>query len=55
MTNAMKKLTNAEPIKAIRDEDNGLGEHAMLSARIIHNSVTVMQAAYLEGQDAQEM
>lgn len=41
-------MTNAELIKAIRDEDNGLGEHAMLSARIIHNSVVTMQVAYLQ-------
>ena len=48
---ALRKQTeraNAELIKAIRDEDKGLGEHAMLSARIIHNTVTVMQAANLE-------
>lgn len=45
MTN---ERTNAELIKAIRDEDKGLGEHAMMSARIIHNTVTVMQAAYLD-------
>lgn len=45
MTN---ERTNAELIKAIRDEDKGLGGHAMLSARIIHNMAVVMQAAYIE-------
>lgn len=45
MTN---ERTNAELIKAIRDEDKGLGEHSMLSARIIHNTVVTMQVAYLQ-------
>lgn len=47
---AYRERTNAELIQAIRDEDKGLGEHAMLSARIIHNNVVVMQAAYLEAK-----
>jgi hypothetical protein len=41
-------MTNSELIKAIRDEDKSLGEHAMLSARIIHNSIVTMQVAYLQ-------
>jgi hypothetical protein len=44
----MSEQTNDELIQAIRDEDNDLGEHAMLSDRIIHNTVTLMQSAYLE-------
>ena len=44
-------MNNSELIKAIRDEDKSLGEHAMLSARIIHNATVTMQTAYIEATE----